>query len=125
MSKITSFEEACKALNIEPIVPDFSAVPEQHRKALEAHYKLVIIAEAVNEGWKPDWDDTDQYKYYPWFDVEADEEQTSGSALSFLGYYCADSYAGVGSRLAFKNSDIAKYMGTQFKELYEDYFLFK
>lgn len=125
MSKIASFEEACKALNIKPTVPDFSAVPEIHRKALEAHYKLVIIAEAVNEGWKPDWNNTDQPKYFPWFDVEASEEQTSGSGLSFNDYYFDLSTTIVGSRLSFQSRELAKYVGTQFKDLYEDYFLIK
>lgn len=125
MSKITSFEEACKALNIEPTVPDFSAVPETDRKSFEAYYKLVIIAKALNEGWKPNWNDSDECKYYPWFDVDATAEQTSGVGLSYNVSSYDYSHSFVGSRLMFKTAELAKYAGKQFNELYADYFLLK
>ena len=74
MNQIKSFTEACKVLGIDPetVLPNVSAFPEQHQKALTAAGKLFIIADALNEGWKPDWND-DNLKYYPWFDLEKDE----------------------------------------------------
>jgi hypothetical protein len=35
--------------------------------AAQAFAKLTIIAKALNEGWKPDWTNTNEYKYYAWF----------------------------------------------------------
>ena len=32
-----------------------------------ARRKLVIITEALNEGWKPDWENASQLKWYPHF----------------------------------------------------------
>ncbi len=124
--EITSFEEACKALNISDTdLPTLHHIPEKHQHALLAHYKLVIIAEALNEGWQPDWNNDDQWKYYPWFIVNASEEKPSGFGLSYHVYGRWDSCTCVGARLCFKSSDLAKYAGKQFKNLYEEYFLLK
>lgn len=118
--KVKSFEDACQILGIETKVPEVSLLPKNHQKAIIAHYKLVIIAEALNEGWKPNWDDDDEYKYYPWFDMEG---SSSGSGFSSgdCDYWHSDSF--VGSRLCFKSRELAKYIGETFVELYKEYFL--
>lgn len=64
LQQLKSFEDACKVegLDAEKVIPDFSCYPEQDRKAMEAHAKLVIIARAANrignkgKEWTPDWD---------------------------------------------------------------------
>ncbi len=120
-AKIKTFEGACKALKLNPktVLPDVNGMPEHHQKSIISHAKLVIIAEALNEGWKPDWKNSDEWKYYPWF------RMFSGSGLAYL--VCDHLYSGsaVGSRLCFKTSELAEYAGKQFKKLYEDYFLLK
>ena len=119
MNKIKTFEDACLALGILASIPDFSAMPEKMQKPLLAHYKLVIIAEALNEGWVPDWTNGEWDKYYPWF------KMGSPSGVGFSYDDCADWYAlsNVGSRLCFKSSELAKYAGTQFESLYKEYFV--
>jgi hypothetical protein len=123
MNKIKTFKGACKALGIDAALPDFSAMPEKHQKALLAHYQLVIIAESLNDGWEPNWNDWNEYKYYPWFDIKASDKVPSGFGFSDTGYDCADTYASVGSRFCYKSSEIAKYAGKQFKKLYKEYYL--
>lgn len=126
MKNIRTFEDACKELGIDPLaLPVVTGLPEKHQKAIVAHYKLVIIAEAINDGWTPNWKDYDQYKYYPWFSVEANDEQPSGFGLSCGGYDYAYSIADVGSRLCYFSRDAAKAAGKQFKELYEESYLIK
>jgi hypothetical protein len=120
---IKTFEEACEALGVSTAVPDVSALPQKHQKAVIAHYQLVIIAEALNEGWQPNWNDGDEWKYYPWFEVKADQANTAGSGLSYGGCGYATSSTYFGSRLCFKSRDLAKYAGQAFTELYKDYFL--
>jgi hypothetical protein len=119
MPEIKTFEDACAALNLDPnALPVVDALPEKHRKALQAHYKLIIIAEALNEGWQPDWTDWDQYKYFPWFEFR----RSAGFGFSFGA--CpglAHAHSDVGSRLCFKTRDLAKYAGKQFEDLYRDY----
>ncbi len=123
MQQIKTFEDACTSLGIEPFVPDFSATPVKHQKALAAHYKLVIIVEALNEGWQPDWSNTDEYKYELWPDIEKDESKPSGFGLSYDDCVRWITDTTVGSRLCFKSREVAKYAFEQFKELYEDYLL--
>ena len=121
MQAIKTFEDACKKLNVDPTaLPDFSILPEKHRKALLAHTKLVLIAEALNDGWKPNWEDSSELKYYPWFDMRA---APSGSGLSFDGDGRTYTFSDVGSRLCYQTDDIAAYAGEQFLDLYADYFL--
>ena len=119
--KIKTFEDACKALKLDPekVLPDFSMFPEQHRKAMTAHAKLIIIAQALNGNWKPDWDNGEWDKYYPWFDMDS----SSGSGFSYDGYDDWCSISLVGSRLCFKSRELAEYAGKQFEDLYRDYFV--
>ena len=117
--KVKSFEDACQLLGIEPNVPEVSMLPDNHQKAIVAHYKLVIIAEAINEGWKPNWDNWDERKYYPWFNMSS----SSGAGLSYDGFGRWGTGSGVGSRLCFKTWELAEYIGKTFIDLYKDYFL--
>lgn len=127
MSKIKTFEAACKFLKLDPakVLPNVTAMPEHHQDAIVAHAKLVIIAEALNteandgKPWKPDWTNGNWDKYYPWFNM------SSSSGLSFNGFGNDRSYSNVGSRLCYKNREVAEYAGKQFLKLYEQYFLLK
>lgn len=123
-NQIKSFEDACKHLNIQANLPNVENLPEKHQKAIVAHYKLVIIIQVLNEGWEPDWKDFGQLKYFPWFDVVTSKESVSGVGLSYDDYAFTYSATTVGSRLCLKTSELARYVAEQFKELYEDYFLF-
>jgi len=33
--------------------------------------KIKTITKALNEGWEPDWRDSDQYKHYPYFNMSS------------------------------------------------------
>ena len=122
--KIKTFKNACKALKIDSTaVPDFSMIPKVHRKALESHYKLVIIAEAINEGWKPDWSNMDEPKYTPWLKVVDDDIKPSGFGLSYGDCDYWFTVTAVGSRLCYESLDKAEYAFETFRGLYEDYML--
>jgi len=124
-AKIKTFEAACAALKLNPktTLPEVKSFPSKHQAALVAHAKLIIIAEALNEGWQPDWNDHSQWKYYPWFTVKASAKVPSGSGLAFSDCDHWNSLTTVGSRLCFKSEELAEYAGKQFKKLYEEYFL--
>ena len=121
-TEIKSYQDACKKLGITESLPEVSMLPEKHRKAVLAFFMLVIIAEALNDGWQPNWDDNNEYKYFPWFDCE--KATTSGSG--FASYDCTytNAITFVGSRLCFRSSELAKYAGTTFLDLYRDYMMF-
>jgi hypothetical protein len=117
---IKTFEDACKKLGIDPSkLPDVSGLLEEFAKPIIAHYKLIIIYKAINNGWVPDWSNDDQYKYYPWFWV-----LSSGFGFSDSGYLYDITGTTVGSRLCTDESDKAKYIATQFEAEYKDYLLF-
>ena len=118
---IKTFEDACQVLNLDSttVIPDFSLFPEPDQQAMIAHAKLIIIAKAINGDWVPDWNNWDQYKYYPWFEMGS----PSGGGFSFNGCAYWSTYSYVGSRLCFQNRDMAKYAGKQFEDLYKAYFV--
>lgn len=123
---VKTFEDACKALAIDPkALPQVSMLPAAQQKAIVAHYKLVIIAQALNDGWQPNWSDSSEYKYFPWFKVNATAKTPSGSGLSFGVCGTWITATDVGSRLCFKTRELAEYAGKKFKALYEQYFLIK
>jgi hypothetical protein len=88
-----------------------------------AYYKLCTIAEALNEGWVPDWADTDQYKWFPWWYVSTDRS-LAGLAFAYSSHTATHAIAYYGSRLGFKTESLAQYAADQFKDLYEAFLLF-
>lgn len=95
----TAFEESCKGLEKDEI----------------AYKKIKIISKVLNNGWTPDWNNSNEGKYYPYFDMR------SGVGFSGSGYVRGYSFTVVGSRLCFKSSDLAIYAGKQFENIYKDF----
>lgn len=114
--RVKSFEDACQVLGISTNVPEVKGLPRKHQKAIIANYKLIVIAEALNEGWKPNWQDSDEYKYYPWFDMS----NPAGVGDSSTYVTASRTYANVGSRLCLKNRELAIYFGQTFTDLFND-----
>lgn len=66
--KIASYEDACRVLNIQPINEEvFNIFPKEDQRNMLAYHKLTVITRALNNGWKPNWDDQNEWKYYPLF----------------------------------------------------------
>lgn len=78
--RVKSFEDACKEKGIIPesILP-YSSPANDMQEGLNAYAKMFLIAEVLNDGWEPDWNNSSEYKYYPWFDMRT----SSGSRFSF------------------------------------------
>lgn len=114
--RVKSFEDACQVLGISTNVPEVKGLPRKHQKAIIANYKLIIIAEALNEGWKPNWQDSDEYKYYPWFDMS----NPAGVGFSYTNLAASYACADFGSRLCLKNRELAIYFGQTFTDLFND-----
>lgn len=114
IEKIKTYEDALQATG-RPDVPDFSALPEDMRKHFTALYKMVVIVEALNEGWKPDWDKENEWKYYPWFWMSP-----SSFAFDASAFDCEAADAGSGSRLKLKSRKLARYCGEQFVDIWKD-----
>jgi hypothetical protein len=75
----------------------------------------------LNEGWKPNWGDGDEPKYFPYFwHEDADDEEGVSSGFVFLRTDYGYSYAGAGDglRLCFRTRALAEYAGKQFIEIW-------
>lgn len=118
--RVKTYEDACKVLGVEPI-NEQNAKAQGFRSDEIARRKLETIAAALNEGWKPDWNNTDQYKYYPYFYIQENAKGKGSAGLSYASTSNAAShtYAYIGSRLCFYASRLARYASNQFTDLYE------
>lgn len=118
--RVKTYEDACKVLGVEPI-NEQNAKAQGFRSDEIARRKLETIAAALNEGWKPDWNNTDQYKYYPYFYIQENAKGKGSAGLSYArtNYAAAYTSATVGSRLCFYASRLARYASNQFTDLYE------
>ena len=106
--RVKTFEDACAVLDMLPTIED-----DYRTRDEIAYIKLKTIAKALNEGWTPDWNNTDECKYYPYFAFER-------GRFVYFHYNNACSY--LGSRLCFKTRELAEYAGKQFMDLYNDFF---
>jgi len=115
--RIRSFEDALNETS-RPDIKDFSIFPEDLRDYFKAQYKAVVITEALNEGKRPDWTNEDQKKWVPWFGL-------SSGVFVFRAsyYYYSLAAAGNGSRLCLNSSELAKYSGIQFPDVWNEILL--
>lgn len=146
---IKTFEDACEALgNKHLYVQEYlNVVNINISQDIISYLKLRIITEALNEGWKPTFDEG-EYRYYPWFfsytkeeydSLDEDEKKkcrippkldnhddmnASNLEYVYAGFAGSCSYSSSGVRLTFKTKELAKYCGEQFIDIWID-FLFK
>ena len=120
MGRIKTFQDVLEELGEkDPDVIEYRKI----QKARVADYILsnqgiILITKVFNEGWKPDWNDSGERKYFPWFNMGS-----SGSGFSFADYDLWGTNSILGSRLCFKSSELAKYAGIQFVEIYKKSFI--
>ena len=119
---VSTFEEACAKLGISTQLPDITGFPENLQKHLTATYKLSKILEVNNGDWKPNIADTKQWKYYPWFRVVPEANSSSGFGLAFYDCDGDRANASLGARLACASSELARFMGETFTDLYIELF---
>lgn len=82
----------------------------------EKAYRIIkLLAKSLNEGWVPDWSNTSEYKYLPWFEMRG----SSGFRFHVYGHWL--SYSFVGSRLCFKSRALAEHAGQHFTEVYKQF----
>jgi len=107
---IKTFDDACEELGVDPD----SVFSSDDQPDEVAYKKLKVIVRAINSGWTPDWSNTNQRKWYPWFNLS--------SGFGFDDSLC--NYAGtltnVGSRLCFESEEKSTYTAKQFIKLYEE-----
>jgi hypothetical protein len=118
MEKVKTVADACEVLgpahkHVKALSILEKATAPEH---IIAHQQLVVIVCALNAGWEPDWTNTNEYKWWPWF-------RFSGSAFVFYdsGYAFDLTSTSVGSRLCYKEKELATYAGKQFIKVYNKF----
>ena len=105
---ITSFEVACNHLG-KPI-PSFDGLSLKEINLL----KLSRVIEVINNGWKPDFRDRNQNKWYPYFITDSDDVGTYDYT-----YYSLFIMA-LPLALYLESQEKAEYMGKTFTDLYNE-----
>lgn len=116
---IKTFEDACKKLKLFPSVPLVSIVPERFRKRIIAAYKLMVIYEAINNGWIPDWSNNRQWKFYPILEV-----LPSGTGFLYSYYSSCLNRTSISSCLCTDTCDKALFIAEHFQSECLDYYFF-
>jgi hypothetical protein len=113
--RIKTIRDACDEVgeNYSEFMDSLRGLPKD-----EIAYKILkVIVRALNGDWIPDWSNSSQYKYFPWFEMSKNPD--SGFVYSFCN--CWDDTSSVSSHLAFKTKELALYAGKQFDAEYYDY----
>lgn len=103
IDKVKSYEDACKLLSID-------CIPRS------AYDRLKIIIKALNEGWKPDFNNLSQYKYWNYFKKENGLFVFDATTYTFGAL-------SVPSALYLKSGELAKYASKIALKDYEEFYL--
>lgn len=111
---IKTYGDAYKALRM-PEGKRFSDIPIDGCD--DDGLNLMLFCRALNEGWWPDWKNTDEYKWYPYFDLSC--SSGFGFSSSCYAYWLACTTCG--SRLCFKSKALAEYAGKTITPTYKKF----
>ena len=112
IDRVKTYEDALRVLGKK----DFNRENLYPREI--ARRKLEIIIEALNEGWKPDFNNIKQSKWYCFFNWSI-----TGLEYSVSSYSPTNANANIGGRLCLKDKILANYIGEQFIYLFEEILL--
>lgn len=152
--RIKTFDNALEALGEDnPYVSMYRTIACNYHEdkvtaTMFAYAKLQVVCAALNEGWEPEFS-ANEYRWCPWFYLYTEEELAGKSedwkkrhALIELGdkykksalcsfvfaYSCSapsGATAFLASRLCLKDENTATYCGTQFADLWADFYLIR
>jgi hypothetical protein len=119
--RVKTYDDACAVLCIEPENEEVLTKLGFTKDEI-AYRKLKTITKALNEGWIPNWANSNEYKYWPWFTYSG---ASAGFAYAVTSYAASSTAAAFGSRLCFSTRELATYAGTQFIDIYNELILIK
>ena len=148
MERIKTFDDACREVTGKS---EEEWLAENETEKMEpdvlAYLKIRVISAALNEGWKPTFKDGET-RYYPYYwqytkaeweglskARRAELEQSvclvgglsnhgsmSGPLYVYTDYAWSDATSNLGARLAFKTSELARYAGKQFFDIFKEFY---
>lgn len=114
MERIKTLEDACNDQGVD--FQEFKHKNKDLPKDEYAYKALKIINRALNENTEPNWDDENEKKWFPWFDL-----RNSGAGFVRSGCGGWASVTDGGSRLCFRKKELSDYAAVQFNDLYKDF----
>lgn len=137
--KVKTFMDAVEILgrNNQSVKDYYNIANKTCAKDIIAFAKLKVIAEALNEGWKPEYDILDG-SYYTSFDFISEEEferLKENEKAKCLVFNLPDkeikiaivssklSVACEAYKISLKSRELAEYLGQQFIDIWKDYLL--
>jgi hypothetical protein len=98
----------------EDVVLPYKVAKTKQQKSINALYKIQCITKVLNEGWEPDFSNSAEYKYYPWF-----EHKKAGWSLCCVSYDCVIAYFPFGCY--YKTKELGEYSTKVFIDIYKEY----
>jgi hypothetical protein len=113
LERCTSFEAVCAERGVNP----FDIYSTDDKPHIAAIKRLEFAIEVINDDPNfPNWDDSDQYKWFPWF------YHNSPAGFRFYASNYGDAGSRVGSRFVLKSEDrvqhMVKYFFADYKALH-------
>lgn len=114
---IKTFADACLVVGTTEAKFNIESEEAGDTPDERAYKQLKLIARALNAGWEPDWNNSNEYKWSPFFDMRSTSGFGFADSLCVYVYSCTH----LGSRLCFKSEAIAKHAGENFTAIYKEF----
>ena len=110
---IKTYSDVCKELNEKELTLEDFEIFEGYSEKLLAFAKIKQLEKYFNQGWTPNWQNKDEYKWYPYFEFTV----SGGFGLSVVIFLFWCSYAVVGF---YRTKKIANHIGINFSNIYKE-----
>lgn len=115
IDRVKNFNDILKLSDktLSEVIPYLKPKNKKER-SLNAFAKIQLISEVLNQGWKPNWNNSNENKYYPYF-----IKNSRGWSVSSCDYWSSIAGGGFGSY--YQTSELALFAGKTFIDIYSDY----
>ena len=100
--QVRGFESACELNNQSAYTIEKRWKNAELTNYQIEHLKLEYCIKTINEGWTPNWNNSNEYKWYNWL-----EKKSSGCVGCLSSYLFSDSY--MGFSLYYETEEKAKH----------------
>jgi hypothetical protein len=111
-----TFDDLCRATGNTEVEFNKKWDPASFDPSTIAFERMKILTRAYNQDWPFDAYNTNQRKWYPWFNVSS-----SGFGFSGAAYFYVIANTVVGSRLCFESEEKAIHAAKTFIKLFENF----
>lgn len=115
LRKIKTWRDVLNAAGKEELeILPFKNPINKAQISINAVAKIQLISQVFNEDWIEDFNNSNQYKWFPWF-------QKAPGVWVFYRSYCYGSCSSLGFGFYFKSEEVSNYVGRQFIDIYKEY----